>query len=408
MDWLERFRDRDVIKVVTGVRRCGKSTVLRMFASRLIDSGVEPGRIHVVNLEDPDNFHLVTEPFALYKQIVEGLVPGQANYVFIDEIQRAPEFQRVAAGLRLKEDVDLYLTGSSSYLLSGELATLLSGRYVAIPMLPLSFREYLSAQVEGLGAQAPLPLPLGVSEHFERFLRRGSMPGTLVFGDDEAAIDQYLAAIVDTVLFADVAPAARATNSVLLADIVAFLADSIGSLVSIKKIADTLTSRGRTASRTTVEKYLAGVVDAYLFTPVRRWDTKGKRLLGHPGKYYIADVGLRHALLGRRRPDRGHVLENIVFAELTRRGGKVTVGAVGTKEVDFVVSKSSGTQYIQVAASALEESTLARELAPLRAIGDLNPRLLLTGDLASSGDQDGIQVQSIQEWLLATPDKYTV
>ena len=396
--WLEQWRDRDIIKVVTGVRRCGKSTLLSLFRDALRTRGVLEEHIIYINLEDPVYTEMLSDHRALYEHIKSRLPSGGQGYVFVDEIQRADQFERVVDGLFILPGVDLYLTGSSSHLLSGSLATLLTGRYVEHRLLPLSFAEFVEMRTQSGGYQPPGGLPL--RDLYDEYIRVGGFPFVAALSSDDE-VRQYLEGIISTILLKDVAIAQRVSNIASLQSVAQFVFSNLGSLTSIKKIADTMTSAGRSISRPTVESYLTGLADAFVTYPVPRWDIRGKRLLETSEKHYVVDVGLRRALLGARPVDSGHVLENIVYLELLRRPGQVFTGKIDQKEVDFVVECDAGTTFIQVASSVEGQDTLERELAPLRAIPGHDPRLLLTLDRETPQSYNGIRRQSVLDWLLA-------
>ncbi|MDR1799948.1 MAG: ATP-binding protein [Bifidobacteriaceae bacterium] len=391
--WLRQWRDKGVIKVVTGVRRCGKSTLLRLWQDELRADGVPQERIVTFNLEDPGYGPLLTDYVALYERIKAQVQAEGRTYVLIDEIQNADQFERVVDGLFILDGVDLYLTGSSSSLLSGALATLLTGRYVEKRLLPLSFAEFVSAKAP----QDPEPPLLDL---YDAYTRLGGFPFVKDLEDDDQ-VRQYLEGIASTVLLKDVATAQRVGNTAQLRSVTEFVFANIGNLTSIKRIADAMTSAGRPISRQTVESYLTGLTDAFLVYPAPRWDIRGKRLLESGEKHYVVDTGLRRALLGARPIDAGHLLENIVYLELLRRPGRVFTGKIGTNEVDFVVEDHRGTTYIQVALNVDDPATLERELAPLRAIPGYEPRHLLTLDRHSPQSYDGIRRESVLDWLLA-------
>jgi predicted AAA+ superfamily ATPase len=399
LSWLDSWRDRDVIKVVTGVRRCGKSTLLRMWADHLRAAGVPDQRIHTINLEEAPNAPLRAGWEPLYQAIDQRVTSGGTNYVLIDEIQHVPEFERAAAALHVRPDIDLYLTGSSGHLMDGQLATLLSGRYVAIAMFPLSFREYLAATLGPDSLDGPTSIPLGASEAYRQYVIDGGFPGVLGLGGDPYLRDDYLSGIVDTVLLRDVAAARNLANVGALRRVADFLASNIGSLSSVRRIADAMTSHGRKISRDAVDNYIGGLLDAHLFYSAPRTDLRGEALLAGPEKLYIVDPVLRHVLVGEGGSDRGHILENIVYLELLRRRGRVSVGKVGSGEIDFVVRSSSGDHYYQVAESIADPAVLVRELAPLRAVRDFTARSVLTLDPGAGGAIDGIAIVNALEWL---------
>ncbi|MDR2453261.1 MAG: ATP-binding protein [Bifidobacteriaceae bacterium] len=393
LSWLRQWAGRDVIKVVTGVRRCGKSTLLNMFQADLAASGVEPRAIVSLNLEDPDHADLLGDYRLLYNHIKGRLRPDGPTYVFVDEIQNADQFERVVDGLFILKGVDLYLTGSNSQLLAGPLARLLTGRYVELRLLPLSFSEF-AARLGGGSPKAADPL----RDWYDTYTRTGGFPFAASL-EDLGQVRQYLEGVLDTVLMRDAAGLAGAPDPLRLRAVTEFVFSSIGSLASPRRIADAMTSAGRAISRTTIERCLAALAAAFLTYPAARWDVRGKRLLESGQKHYVVDTGLRRALLGDRPADRGHVLENLVYLELLRRGGKVMVGKIGAGEVDFVVEDSSGSTFIQVAAEADAPGVLERELAPLRAAPGYQPRLLLTLDREPPQSYDGIRRLSALEWL---------
>ena len=388
---LEKFKDIQLIKVVTGIRRCGKSTLLRLFREQLVHSGVAAKRIQNINLEDPANRHLLDWE-SLYDHVNSHLVSGQKNYIFFDEVQAIPQFERAIDSLFINEDVDLYVTGSNARLLSSEIATLLTGRYVEIEMYPLSFAEYSSAYADQQDA----------NQRFADYLKYGGFPQTVELRRNSTAdaAQKYLRSIYDTVLYKDIMARTGSDNRKLEA-VTRFLFDNVGNITSPKKIADTITSDGISITRNTIDSYLNSLVDSLVIYPIGRYEVKGRKLLQTLGKYYVVDTGLRTTILGSSADiDRGHTLENVVYLELRRRYSDVWIGKVGNTEVDFVVRDHDGrTTYYQVAASVTDTDTLTRELRPLRAIADDYPKYLLTLD-AGSYDYDGIQQQNIVHFLL--------
>ena len=398
VDRLARWRDQDVIKVVTGVRRCGKSCLFAQFQERLRGEGVPDAAIVTVNLEDPEQLARTPDHLTLYREVVARLAPGTTTYVFIDEVQEVDQFERAVDGLHLRDDVDLYVTGSNAHLLSGELATLLSGRYVEIPLLPLSFAEYVSARRPGLDDDPVLRQALTTSL-FADYVRFGAFPYVTRLQPDIDLVRDYLLGILNTVLLKDVVARRRIARADTLRDVVAFMLDNVGNLTTPKKIADTLVSSGRRVAPETVTGYLAGLTESYVLYEARRYDIRGKRLLENTAKYYVVDTGLRTALLGDRRRDDGHLLENVVYLELRRRCRDVHVGKLGPAEVDFVAESSDGPTYLQVAQTVTDQAVLARELATLRAVPDHYPRLLLTTD-PGTVDHDGIRQTCVYDWLL--------
>ncbi len=391
LEKLKNFKDKDLIKVITGIRRCGKSTLFDLFINYLKGTGISDNQIIKVNLEDADyNFESYKE---LYDYINKKIDSKKQYYVFIDEVQNVPLFQKAVDSLYIKKNVDVYITGSNAYLLSGELATLLSGRYVEIKMLPLSFKEYLSAFTDKTKSNY---------EYFLDYMRNGGMPGNLsIIKDNPNDLDMYLEGIFTTVIYKDIITRNNITDKMLLESILRFVFDSIGSPISTKKISDTLTSKGMSTSNHTVENYLSAFIDSFLIYKAERFDVKGKNLLVRDYKYYVVDQGLRSYLLGKKADsDMGHILENIVYLELLRRGYKVYVGKVDDLEVDFVAENRNGLKYYQVALTVRDEKVLERELKSLQRTGDHYPKYLLTLDMDLEADYDGITKINVIDWLL--------
>lgn len=390
LDELIRLRDKQLIKVVTGIRRCGKSTLLEMFQGYLRSTGVHESQILSINLEDGDYADLETSK-DLYHFIHEKLIQDQQMYIFLDEVQRIPEFQKAVDSLYVKKNCDVYITGSNAFLLSGELATLLSGRYVEIKMLPLSFKEYVSA----------FPGHTNIDRLYTDYLVNSSFPYALEL-DNPKDRRQYLQAIFDTIVLKDIVARGRFPDVAMLQSVVRFLFDNIGNLCSTKKISDTMTSAGRKISVHTVESYLSALTDSFIFYKIGRYDIKGKEYLKTGDKYYAADIGLRYALLGSKKADEGHILENIVFLELLRRGYEVHIGKVAATEVDFIAIGPEGEEYYQIAYTVIDPEglTLRRELAPLEAIKDHNPKYLLTMDHTPFTSHGGIKQINVLDWLL--------
>ena len=390
LDWLERWRDRDVIKAVTGLRRCGKSTLFQLFRQKLLASGVAENQIVSLNFEDTELDRLQTRA-DVQTYLKPRLLAGRTTYVFLDEVQRIPQFERLVDGLFVKKNVDVYITGSNAYMLSGELATYLSGRYVEIQMSPLSFSEY----VRGVGAVG------GYLEHYRDYLRFSSFPYTVSLNKDASLVQDYLAGIVNTVLLKDIVARKGIRDLPLLERVVRFIFDNIGNLTSMRKIADTLASSGAKIAQHTLESYAGALCEAFLIYRAGRYDIKGRELLRTGHKFYAADIGLRHYLLGGRGGDDGRILENIVFLELKRRSREVFIGKAGTSEVDFVTRAGDAICYYQVASSVTDPATLARELAPLAAIKDHHPKILLTLDYTLPASHHGIRQLNALDWLLA-------
>jgi predicted AAA+ superfamily ATPase len=392
LDQLAVWREEHVIKVVTGIRRCGKSTLFELFIGQLKRSGVSNEQIITINLEDED-FSDLLHYKKLHTYIKEHLAKNKMTYVFLDEIQNCEDYEKAVSSLYLKKNIDLYLTGSNAYMLSGELATKLTARYIKIDMLPLSFSEFSDA--------------VNISDKYDRFnlyMNMGAFPYAARFTDNSLAHSQYLEGIYNTVLVKDVMTNKGLKDIVLLKSIASFLASNVGSPVSAHKIANTLSSSGRPTSSNTVEIYLESLCDAYLFYKVNRYDIKGKMHLKSESKYYICDTGLRNMMLGTKNKDIGHQIENIVFLELLRRGYTINIGKSGrntadrSSEVDFVAIRDKKTEYYQVSASVLDEHTLERELSPLNEIKDNYPKYLITLDNVTS-DHNGIEQINLINWL---------
>ncbi len=386
LDELKRWKDKDLIKVITGIRRCGKSTLFELFIDYLKQTGVKDDHIISINLESPEyDFKDYKE---LYDYVNEKIKDNDMYYVFLDEVQVVEKFEKAVDGLYIKKNVDEYITGSNAYLLSGELATLLSGRYIEIKMLPLSFKEY-----------ADYYKSEGDEKLYLKYVNSSSMPYALKL-DSQDEIDKYLDSIYNTIIVKDIAVRKKISDTGVLRSISEFMFASVGNLLSVKKIADTLASNGRSISVHTVKSYLNSLVESFIFNKVSRYDIKGKQYLQSGDKYYATDVTMRYALLGRKNIDLGHVLENIVYLELLRRGYKIYVGKSGDKEIDFVAENSRGIQYFQVAYTVRDEKTLERELSALESINDHYPKFILTMDVDPEVDYNGIRKMNVLDWLL--------
>lgn len=388
---LIEFKDKDVIKIITGIRRCGKSTMMEIYRDWLLANGVADDRIVYVNFEDFDNYEL-RNPHALYSYVKPLLRDDSMLYVFFDEIQHVQEFPDVINSLNIKPLVDIYVTGSNAYMLSTEIATLLSGRYVEIPMLPLSFREYVDAPGYGDNLQ----------KAYNDYVTRSSFPYSLEF-DNESAVRDYLSGIYDTIVVKDIMTRKKFGDVMMLESVIRFVADNIGNILSTKRIADLMTAGGRKIDQKTVENYLSSLCESFFVYEAKRYNIKGKQLLKTLGKYYLVDVGLRRMLLGSRSYDVGRVLENVVYIELLHRRNQVYVGKTDDQGVDFVAIGERGITYYQVAATVRDEATLARELASLKKINDQYPKYVLTLDDDPVSDYDGIRRMNVLEWLLESP-----
>ena len=399
LDQLINWKDEQVIKVVTGIRRCGKSTLLLQFQQWLKENGVTDEQIVSVNFEELEYEELLDYK-KLYQYLKERLASGKTTYIFLDEIQKVSCFEKVVDSLYVKPNVDLYITGSNAYMLSGDLATLLTGRYVEIKMLPLSFGEFLS--MTGLEPE----------QGFPEYLRSGGMPYIAAMNRTDEKVSTYLEGIYNTVIVKDIEdrqarkesdPSKRKiTDIALLKTIAKYLASVIGNPVSVRSITDYLISNGRKISPNTVNDYVEALTESFIFYPAERFDIVGKQLLKANRKMYIVDLGLRNHILPRKNYDLGFSLENMVYFELLRRGYKVTIGKVGNTEVDFVAEKQGAYEYFQVTADMTAKETFDREIRPLENIRDNYEKTILTMDRLTPGNYNGIQVRHLLDWLIET------
>ena len=389
--WLKSWQGRDLVKVLTGVRRCGKSTALALYADALRADGVPPDRIIRVNYEDPDepDYSSWRDAWAALKPRLASAASGPVH-VLLDEVQRIPDWERLVDGLHSRGGLDVTVTGSNGTFLSGELATYLTGRYVECRMYPLSFSEYLAA----LAPSVPSPGTV-----WRRYAREGGFPLALTFGGDTTAVDQYLQGVLDTILYRDILERRGFQDAALLKRLMRFALDNVGSPLSVNRIVNAFRSDGVHTAASTVDEYLGALCDSYLLCKADRYDIRGKAYLKTLGKYYAVDPGLRFALLGTRGGDAGHLLENIVFLELRRRYREVYVGWLERGEVDFVTFEEGSPRYWQVAATVRDPDTLRRELAPLRAIHDHCPKTLLVLDPDPDADYDGIRKLNALDFL---------
>ena len=399
-EYLERlfqWKDEQVIKVITGIRRCGKSTLLLQYQAWLKANGVSADQIVSVNFEELEYEELL-DYRKLYEYLKNHLCVGKKTYIFLDEIQKVAAFEKVVDSLYVKPDIDIYITGSNAYMLSSDLATLLTGRYVEIKMLPLSFKEFLD--ITALDAEQ------GLAE----YLRDGGLPYIAVMNRTSEKVETYLEGIYNTVIVKDIEdrqarkesePAKRKiTDITLLKTIAKYLASVAGNPVSIRSITNYLTSNGRKLSPNTVSDYVDALIESFIFYPAERFDIVGKHLLKANRKLYIVDLGLRNYILPRQNYDLEFSLENIVYFELLRRGYRVMIGKVGNTEVDFVAEGKGTYSYIQVTADMTAKETFERELKPLSNIRDNYEKIILTADRFTPGNYNGIQVKSLPDWLL--------
>ena len=391
------WKDEQVIKVVTGIRRCGKSTLLKQYQNKLTSAGVTEEQIISINFEELENEPLLDYK-SLYQYIKERLCEDKMTYIFLDEIQKVTSFEKVVDSLHVKENIDIYITGSNAYMLSGDLATLLTGRYVEISMLPLSFKEYV--EITGILKE----------QAFSEYMKTGGFPYIAVMDRTDEKVEIYLEGIYNTVIVRDIEDRQsrkemncgkrKITDITLLKTIARYLASVIGSPISIKSITNYLISSGRKVSANTVSDYVDALTESFIFYSVDRFDIVGKQLLKVNKKLYMVDLGLRNHILPRKRYDLGFSIENIVFFELLRRGNKVNIGKYGATEVDFVAQKQGVIVYYQVTADMTAEETFEREMRPLQEIKDNYEKIVLTLDQFSLGNYDGIKVINVIDWLL--------
>ena len=389
---LKRFKDKELIKVITGIRRCGKSTLLDIFQEYLKESGVEENQIISINLEDLE-YNFITDYMALYKYINGKLMDKKKYYIFIDEVQKVDEFQKAVDSLYIKKNVDLYITGSNANLLSSELSTLLSGRYIEVKMLPLSFKEYKEAYKD-----------LNNEDLYQKYISIGSLPYTTSL-DTEDDVSMYLSSVYNDIIIKDVMTRKKIQDETMLRNVANFAMDNIGSLVSTNNIANTMRSDGKDINVRTVERYLDGFMESFFLYKASRYDIKGKEYLKSQGKYYVSDLGFRYFMLGRKIGDFGHILENVVYFELLRRGYEVYIGKIDEYEVNFVAINKDGKIYIQVAETLRgidenDKKILDRELRSLKKINDNYEKIILTSDKIPLANEDGIKIRNVLEWLL--------
>ncbi len=418
------FMDTEPVKVVTGIRRCGKSSLLKLMVLHLKDIGIAEEQIIEINFESYDFKDMTAD--RLYHYVKDRSLPDKRMYLFFDEIQRIDRWEDTVNAFRVDLNCDIYITGSNAYLLSSEYSTYLSGRCVEIKMLPLSFSEFvdfhgftIEETVSALGGKRRQAVDKNgekytLREVFDAYARFGGMPGIADVGLDQEKALTLLDGIYSTVIVRDVLEREKKrgrkqiTDPILMRKIILFLADNIGSNVSFASIGNTLknegmiedTERRGAPSTHTVQSYVGALLESYFFYDIKRFDIKGKELLRTLGKYYIVDIGLRNYLLGFRDRDTGHTLENIVYFELLRRGYDVAIGKVDNSEVDFIASKADDKLYVQVTESMQSEDVRARELRPLQAIRDNYEKIVLTLDTGFSTSYDGIKAVNLVEWLL--------
>ena len=393
LDKLIALKDKQLIKIVTGIRRCGKSTLLEIYQEWLKKQGVLDEQIISINFENLD-YEELTDYKKLYTYLKTHMIKGKKNYIFLDEVHHILDFPKVVDSLYIQKNVDIYITGSNAYMLSSEIATLISGRYVQIEMLPLSFKEYM----ESTGSMADR------GTKFMEYLQKSSFPYALELKEQPNEIQDYLEGIYNTIVVKDIVTRKKISDTMMLRSLLRFVFDNIGNPLSSKKIADTMTSDGRKIDTKTVEKYLSALTESYIIYQAKRYNIKGKQYLKTLEKYYVVDIGLRFMLIGSQQADMGRILENVVYLELLRRGYEVYVGKVDEYEVDFVAQNSKGTTYFQVALTVRDEKTLERELRVLEAVKDHYPKYLLTLDDDPETQYNGIRRVNARDWLLGVTD----
>lgn len=392
LEWLKNWKEKQIIKVVSGVRRCGKSTLFDIYKDWLTENRTEKNQIISINFEDIEFEHL-SDYHVLYSYIKERLTADKMNYIFLDEIQHVNQFEKVVDSLFLKDNCDVYITGSNAYFMSGELATVLTGRYVELKMLPLSFKEFCSGLEEAEN--------MSNAQKFNLYIEQGSFPYLLKYKRSKNDVRDYLRDIYNSVLLKDIVARLKVSDVSTLENVTKFLLHNIGNIVSATKIANTLKSQGKGVDQKTIDKYLRGLTDSLMLYEAQRYNLKGKMFLKTNSKYYTVDIGLRNMLVKSSESDIGHILENIVFLELKRRGYDVYVGHLDDGGIDFVAVNGDDISYYQVAATTLDENVLNRELAPFKKVGDNYPKYLLTLDeIFGTADYNGIKKLNVLDWLL--------
>jgi len=395
---LLKFRDKNVIKVITGVRRCGKSSLLQLFAESLKTAGIPSKRIVQINFESLQYDGMTYQGlYELVRQKAEGA--KEKYYLLLDELQRVKNWEKAINSFQVDFNVDIYITGSNAYLLSSDLATYLAGRYVEIKMLPLSFKEFMDFHT--------FPTATPSETKFEYYLKYGGFPGLAEYNFDEKQSNEVLEGIYASAVLKDIYQRLEIRNSALLDKVCRFFADNIGNTSSANKIAGVLEAEGnmpqakKGVSANIVSSYVDALVNAFIFYRADRYDIKGKELLKTLSKWYIVDMGFRNLLLGYRDVDRGHILENIIYLELLHRGYTVYIGKIATQEVDFLAVNQSEKLYVQVTETMMDENTRKRELDSLRKIPDNYPKMVLTLDRNFLTSEDGIEIRNLIDWLLA-------
>lgn len=386
------WKDQNIIKVLTGIRRCGKSTILKLYQEYLLNNGIDPSQIISINFEELE-YEDLQDYKKLYQYIKDRLVENKMMYIFLDEIQNVPSYEKVVDSLHVKENIDIYITGSNSYIFSGQLATYLSGRYIEIPVLPLSFKEVYNPQTDK-------------EEAFQKYIKTGGFPYIHQIQLLNEQIDMYLEGIYNTVIVKDIEERINRKNSKSVTDIALlkaiskYLSSVVGSPVSIRSITNYFKSNERTTSPNTISNYVEALCESYLYYPVEVMDVSCKEVLKSNKKYYIVDPGIRNYILPKQFYDLGFTIENIVYLELLRRRYNVNIGRNGRTEIDFIAKRNDVYTYIQVTASLVDENTFNREIRPLKQIKDNYEKIILTLDRYTLGNYEGIKVINIIDWLL--------
>lgn len=381
-------KDKELIKVITGIRRCGKSTLLLMYKEYLLENGIDEKHIIFINFEDLENERF-TDYKVLYKHINDLIKDEKKYYIILDEIQNVKDFQKAIDSLYLKKNVDIYITGSNAYMLSSEIATIISGRYIQIEMLPLSYKEYKDGMEENNNETTLMS-----------YIENSSFPQVLQFVNDKAFINEYIDNLFNTIVVKDILNRNKISDIIVFKSILRFIIDNIGSTISSKKISDTLTSDGRKVDAKTVEKYINAMMESYILYQVKRYDIKGKQYLKSQEKYYVVDTKFKYSLVPNSRLDMGHIIENIVYLELIRRGYKVFIGKANEYEIDFMAVKYDEIKYIQVSLSIRDNSTYEREIRPFKYIDDNYEKIILTLDDDIDTNDNGVKIMNVERWLL--------
>ena len=394
MQRLKAFKDNKIIKVVTGLRRSGKSTLLEMFRDELLQSGVQPEQIQYINFELM-KYDAVRNYKQLYNVVTEKALPDKKNYLFFDEIQQVSGWEKTVNSLSLEYDADIYVTGSNAYLLSSELATLISGRYVEIKMLPLSFKEYYGYYRDSGKSREEL---------FNNYLKYGGLPQLLSLPQDEQTIGTFLSGIYDTVILKDVLGRNKLRDVDLLKRVYAFVCGNVGSITSTNSMAKYIANEAKLDTNVrpaTIGNILEMLENAFIIYRANRYDVKGKEVLKSLEKYYLADTGLKNIIVGYNLENYGHSIENVVYLELLRRGYRVYVGKNAAKEIDFVAINKEETRYFQVTESLADKATQEREIAPFRSTHDFYEKTIITTDKTYITNVNGIKIVNLIDFLLS-------